>query len=164
MKNIILDLDLTLVDTSYLEQYRQTRKWNEAYSNIHKCHLYDGMDEVFNFIRQNSIKVCIVCNAPKTYVERIVRHFRIPVNHIVGYHDTTRKKPAPDPMIKALQLLNCNANETISFGDSISDMIATKAAHITAVACTWGSYDSFESNNKHYDYIINRPIDIISLL
>ena len=164
MKNIIFDLDMTLVDTSCLEEYRHTRKWNEAYSNIYKCHLYNGMSEVFNFIRKNAIKVCIVSNAPKSYIERVVKYFQIPVNHIVGYHDTKKKKPAPDPMIKALQLLNCNANEVISFGDTISDIKASKAAQIIAVACTWGRDEFFETSIKYYDHLIDDPLYIINLL
>lgn len=155
---------MTLVDTSCLEEYRHTRNWNEAYSNIHKCYLYDGMSEVFNFIRKNAIKVCIVSNAPKTYIEKVVKCFQIPVNHIVGYHDTKNKKPAPDPMIKALQLLNSNANEVISFGDAISDIKASKAAQIIAVACTWGRNDFIETSIKDYDHLIHNPLDIINLL
>ena len=49
-KNIIFDLDLTLVDTTLAEPYRSNRDWNGAYSVLPQCTVYEGLQEVFDVI------------------------------------------------------------------------------------------------------------------
>ena len=49
MKNIIFDLDLTLVDTTCLENARHTRNWGEAYRLIPQTYLYEGIESVLGF-------------------------------------------------------------------------------------------------------------------
>ena len=41
MKNVIFDLDLTLVDTRCLENARNTRNWGEAYRLIPNTAMYE---------------------------------------------------------------------------------------------------------------------------
>ena len=77
MKSIIFDLDLTLVDTSSLEELREKREWNKVYSLISSTSLYDGVREVLDIIQKNSIKVAIVSTSPKTYIEKIVEYHSI---------------------------------------------------------------------------------------
>lgn len=111
MRKIIFDLDLTLVDTTIVEQARHDRNWQLAYSLIPKCKLYEGMEEVLAIIRNNNIDTCIVSTSPRTYVEKVGDYFNLPIQHIVAYHDAKPIKPHPAPMLKALELLGCNAFE-----------------------------------------------------
>ena len=97
-KNIIFDLDLTLVDTTLAEPYRSKRDWNGAYSVLPQCTVYEGLDEIFDIIRKFGIKTCIVSTSPRTYVEKVVQQFNLPINHIVAYHDAKPIKPHPAPM------------------------------------------------------------------
>ncbi|GAA5578824.1 hypothetical protein Pgin02_01853 [Porphyromonas gingivalis] len=53
MKSIIFDLDLTLVDTSVLEELRKKRNWNTVYSLIPSTSLYDGIREILDVIQKN---------------------------------------------------------------------------------------------------------------
>lgn len=163
-KNIIFDLDQTLVDTSVLESYRCTRNWKSAYNNIPQCRIYSGMVEVFQYIRDNSIKVCIVSSSPKSYVERIVNHFNIPVDYIVGYHDTHYKKPHPEPMEKSIALLNCEHTSVISFGDRAIDILAARNIGIKAIGCAWDTREEILLKNSKPDAIIHSPSEIVDLL
>ena len=99
-KNIIFDLDLTLVDTTIVEQARHERNWPLAYSLIPKCKLYDGIENIFDIIRKYSIKTVIVSTSPRTYVEKVVDYFHMPIHGIVAYHDAKPIKPHPAPMLK----------------------------------------------------------------
>lgn len=161
MKSIIFDLDQTLVDTSTLKVYRNTRNWKEVYCNIHNCYLYDGMTEVFKYIRDHSIKVCIVSSSPRAYLEKIIGNFNIPADYIIGYHDTFNKKPHPEPMQKALSLLNCDETDVISFGDRDIDIIAAQKANILAIGCAWGSKDKDRLAQSQPHKTIYSPKDII---
>ena len=118
-KNIIFDLDLTLVDTTLAEPYRSKRDWNGAFSVIPQCTVYEGLNEIFDVIRKFGINTCIVSTSPRPYVEKVVQQFNLPINHIVAYHDAKPIKPHPAPMLKALEMLGCDAQSAISFGDRV---------------------------------------------
>ena len=164
MKNAIFDLDLTLVDTTVLETYRYMRDWQMAYANITKCRLYDGIQEVFDFIRANNVRTCIVSTSPSPYVERLVRHFHMPIDFIVGYHDAKPIKPSPAPMLKALQLLESTPGNAVSFGDRGIDILSSKGAGILSVACVWGTKEAELLRASRPDITIASPLDIIGLI
>lgn len=164
MRSIIFDLDLTLVDTSVVEEARHQRNWHLVYSLIPNCKLYDGMDEVFKIIKTNNIKVAIVSTAPKPYVEKICNYFQIPYNTILGYHDCKPIKPHPAGMLKALEFLQESAKDVISFGDRVIDIQSSNAVGIESVACFWGTKEKQALINSGYTHAIIKPIEIITLI
>ena len=164
MRKIIFDLDLTLVDTTIVEQARHDRNWQLAYSLIPKCKLYEGMEEVLAIIRNNNIDTCIVSTSPRTYVEKVVDYFNLPIQHIVAYHDAKPIKPHPAPMLKALEHLGCSAAEAISFGDRVIDILASNAANIESVAFFWGTKEKSELIHSNFRHAIVSPTEILTLI
>lgn len=164
MRSIIFDLDLTLVDTTPLEQARADRNWQLAYSQIGECQLYEGIQEVLDVIAKHKIPTAIVSTSPSTYVKNVVNYFHIPVNHIIGYHDAKPHKPAPQPMLLALQQLGCTAQQAISFGDRVIDIQASNAAQIESVACFWGTKEKKGLIASGYRHAIIHPREILTLI
>ena len=150
-KYIIFDLDLTLVDTTLAEPYRSKRDWNGAFSVIPQCTVYEGLNEIFDVIRKFSI-------------ERVVQHFNLPINQIVAYHDAKPIKPHPAPMLKALEILGCDAKSAISFGDRVIDIQSSNAAGIESVACFWGTKEKAELVKSGYTHAIIKPNEILTLI
>ena len=163
-KNIIFDLDLTLVDTTLAEPYRSKRDWNGAFAVIPQCTVYEGLSEVFDIINKFGIKTCIVSTSPRPYVERVVQQFKLPINHIVAYHDAKPIKPHPAPMLKALELIGCDAQNAISFGDRAIDIQSSNAAGIESVACFWGTKEKAELVKSGYTHAIIKPSEILTLI
>ena len=163
-KNIIFDLDLTLVDTTLAEPYRSKRDWNGAFSVIPQCTVYEGLSEVFDIINKFGIKTCIVSTSPRPYVETVVQHFKFPTNHIVAYHDAKPIKPHPATMLKALELIGCDAQNAISFGDRAIDIQSSNAAGIESVACFWGTKEKAELVKSGYTHAIIKPSEILTLI
>ena len=163
-KNIIFDLDLTLVDTTLAEPFRNKRDWKGAFSVIPQCTVYEGLNEIFNVIRKFDINTCIVSTSPRSYVERVVQHFELPVNQIVAYHDAKPIKPHPAPMLKALEVLRCEAKSAISFGDRVIDIQSSNAAGIESVACFWGTKEKAELIKSEYNHAIIKPEEILTLI
>ena len=60
---------------------------------------------------------------------------------IVGYDDTKRHKPDPEPVLVALDLLGVGASQAVFVGDSPHDIHSGKAAGVVTVAATWGPFD-----------------------
>lgn len=164
MRKVIFDLDLTLVDTTIVEQARHDGNWPLAYFLIPKCNLYDDIEKIFDVIKKHNISTAIVSTSPRTYVEKIVDYFNIPVNCIVAYHDAKPIKPHPAPMLKALELMGCSAKEAISFGDRDIDIQASNAAGIESVACFWGTKDKTGLIHSEYAHAIIRPEEILTLI
>lgn len=164
MKSIIFDLDLTLVDSTIAEQARHQRNWELAYSLIPQFKVYDGLDNVYNIIRNNNIKACIVSTSPRPYVEKVASHFNIPCKYIVGYHDAKPIKPDVAPMLKALEIMNEPAKNVISFGDRVIDIQASNAANIESVACFWGTKEKKELINSDYNHAIIKVSEILTLI
>ncbi len=162
--NIIFDLDLTLVDTTLAEPYRSKRDWNGAYSVIPQCFVYEGFEEIFDIIRKYGINTCVVSTSPRNYVEKVVQHFNLPINYIVAYHDAKPIKPHPAPMLKALDLLKCEAKTAISFGDRLIDIQSSNAAGIESVACFWGTKEKTDLIRSGYTHAILKPKEILTLI
>lgn len=164
MKSIIFDLDLTLIDTTILEPLRHSRQWQEAYRRIPETTMYEGISQVLDIIRKHNIPCAIVSTSPRPYVEKIVEHFNLPVQHIVSYHDAKPIKPHPAQMLKALELMGKNAKEVISFGDRVIDIQASNAAGIESVACFWGTKEKSELLHSDYSHAIVKPDEILTLI
>lgn len=168
MKSIIFDLDLTLVDTTCLEEARHNRDWNRAYELIPQTRMYDGMKDVLDLIRGSykkfNAKIAIVTTTPRPYVERIVSYYNIPYDHIVAYHDAKPIKPHPAQMLKALELMGVNAKSAVSFGDRVIDIEASNSAGIESIACFWGTKERVELLKSAYCHAILNPNEILTLI
>lgn len=162
--NLIFDLDLTLVDTTPAEPYRSRKDWEGAYATLPQCTVYKGLEEVFDVIRKHGINTCIVSTSPRSYVERVIQQFNLPINYIVAYHDAKPIKPHPAPILKALELMQVDAENAISFGDRVIDIQASNAAGVESVACFWGTKEKKELLSSGYRHAIVRPAEILTMI
>jgi HAD superfamily hydrolase (TIGR01549 family) len=161
---IVFDLDQTLVNSALAAQHRKNRNWQKVYSTIPQFTIYEGVDEVLDFIDRHKLQTVIVSTSPKPYCERVVSHFKFKINHIIGYYEARPIKPHAAPMLKALQLLGMKANQVISIGDRVIDIESSKNAGILSVGSLWGSdeKDALIKSNPHF--LIKNPTEFIPIL
>ena len=57
---------------------------------------------------------------------------------VVAFEDTDRHKPAPEPVLLAVERLGGSTTEAVYIGDSPFDIGAAKAAGVFSVAVGWG--------------------------
>ncbi|WP_342329894.1 HAD hydrolase-like protein [Pedobacter sp. FW305-3-2-15-E-R2A2] len=140
--SVIFDLDQTLVDTRHLAHLRKAGSWNQAYSEIKKLKSYDKIDDIFNSLSKNSIKIIIITMSPSSYCSRVIDHFGWNVAGKICYHDVKPNlKPHPEPFFKAVRDYQLDPERTISAGDNAIDIIASNRANIPSIACSWDSDD-----------------------
>jgi phosphoglycolate phosphatase-like HAD superfamily hydrolase len=168
MKVFIFDLDQTLIETDFLESYRKERNWPKVYELIESSNLkiYDGLSEVLLMAKEFKISVAIVTSSPRTYAVKLLNKVNLQCDTLICYHDTTLKKPNPEPIIKALEILIIPKNEyhnVLSFGDRDIDIIASKRAGVLSVACYWGSKDIQSLDLANPNYKAYQPKDIINI-
>ena len=164
VKAIIYDLDQTIIDSQIAEQERRARNWNLVYQKIKNFQIYEGFKEVFEKIRLDGIKVGIVTNSPETYAIKVIDQFGIPCDCLIDFFSVSKRKPNPEPFLKAIELLDVLATDSISFGDRQIDIQASNAAEIISVACTWGTLEYEKLKNSNPTKIISKPIQILQFL
>ena len=138
---ILIDLDLTLIDSQEAEPLRKARKWGEVYKLIPGFLSYEGISDLMTELIAGDIPVCVVTSSPRSYCSRVVEYFKWKGVEMVCYHDTKRHKPYPDPLLLGLEKLKVEASEAIAIGDDPRDTAAAKAARIYSVGALWGSQD-----------------------
>jgi len=60
---------------------------------------------------------------------------------VVGFDETARHKPDPDPVLAALERLGASADQAAFVGDSPHDVHAGNAAGVLTIAALWGPFD-----------------------
>src|SRR5690606_15762751 len=85
----------------------------------------------------------IVTNSPKSYCANALRMLTMQCNVVIGYHDTSLRKPFPDPVLLALNKLGIkDPTKSYGFGDKMDDLNSYQSAGIIPIACSWGWSDS----------------------
>ena len=152
----IIDVDMTLFDTSMLELDRDRGNWENVFKNIEKVvPLVDpytlfwgiGLPEQTlewdlglggDFLYPYKDKVSIVTSSPKEYAKKILSNnydrdgfdaYSGLIDYLIAYQDTVKHKPNPDPFILAIENIGLDTNKDliITIGDSVSDIKASKS-------------------------------------
>ena len=125
---VLIDLDLTLVDSSRLKALRDAREWRRVQDSLNLSHLYPYGVEFLRSLHSAQLPYGIVTSSPRTYAEAMVRHHGLPIKVVTAYHDTRAHKPHPAPLLHGLAALG--AATGIYVGDDKIDAQAANAAGI----------------------------------
>ena len=162
-KCLILDFDNTLFDTSVDYEFRRAKgekDWDKIYSLIPQYRLYDGWSEVFDWVKENHIKVGIISSARRELIERTLDFFHIHFDCIIGYRQFY-DKPNPILVNFALSELNVLEENVISIGDNTEDEIMSRAAKLRFIGAVWDSRHKEELESKCQT--ISNPREIMRL-
>jgi len=121
-----------------LERYR-------AYQHIHHDRLtrcYDGVPDVITRLAQRGYPMAIVTSKASFIARRSLEWVGLAsyFQAVVGYDETTRHKPEPDPVLFALEQLGATPERAVFVGDSPHDIHSGNAAGVLTVAATWGPF------------------------
>ena len=141
VQGVLIDLDLTLVDSRIAASVRKSRTWPAVYEMIPRFTRYEGVSELLVALSENGIGVCVVTSSPEPYCSRVLEHFDWKGITAVCYHDTIRHKPHPDPLLRGLKLLEIQPQHAISVGDDPIDTTAARRGGIFCVGALWGALD-----------------------
>lgn len=83
---------------------------------------------------------------------------------IVTMEDTSRHKPAPDPLQVALQKLGIEPSEAIYVGDAEVDMQAAHAAGMRRIWVKWGVGTPADLKEAKPDFIVGSMDEVVSLV
>ena len=134
---------------------------------FHNTYIYEGIEDVINFIVSNNYKWGIVTNKPSFLVKPIIDLLKLKhTPQCIVSGDTLKvKKPSPEPLLYAAKLINCDPIYCAYIGDDIRDIVAANSAGMFSVIASYGFIDDLNEIKKwSSDYIIKTPLDLKNLI
>jgi phosphoglycolate phosphatase-like HAD superfamily hydrolase len=131
----IFDFDMTLIDSSIAKHLCKQRDWPKVYNLIHSMRSYPYILKLVSYYHDKGVKIAIISNSSKSYVQRIIDYFDINNDLFLGYHDAPQIKS----YIKALQYLDVEPSNVLVFGDSDIDITLANKLNLLSIGCMWGA-------------------------
>lgn len=127
--------------------------------------LFPGMSEVLKHLEQNNIPWGIVTNKPDKYTKKILGGLQLTVTPqcVISGDSLKNRKPHPEPLLHACQLLQKAPQQCLYVGDTEVDVIASKAAGMPSLVALYGYTFSHEDPlSWKADGYIEHPKEILS--
>lgn len=127
--------------------------------------LMPGVRETLTHFHLAGVAMGVVTNKPQLATREILLHFGLTdyFGAIVGGDAVTRKKPAPDALLLALDRLQAGPRDALMVGDSVADAGAARAAGIPVVLLR-GGYTRVPVEELEADIICDSLLDLPAAL
>ncbi|UDM31891.1 HAD family hydrolase [Lentilactobacillus laojiaonis] len=138
-------------------------KWMALIPDYAKdVNLFDGILETLSILSEKKELAIASSKVREEYI-RDVKRFDIDkfLSDIVLADQIKRGKPYPDMILKVIQDLNLNPENTIYVGDTIYDLQAAHNANVAFGLAGWQT--KFTDKFKEADYLFNDPKEMLDL-
>lgn len=125
---------------------------------------YAGILETLRELKQRGVKMAIVSNKFDAAVKQLNDlYFADLVRVAIGENEAAgiRKKPAPDSVFRAMELLGAAPEQTLYIGDSEVDHETSRRAGLDLVLVSWGFRPRKVLENYAPLALIDRPEDLL---
>ena len=121
------------------EALAKFKEYYGEHSNVKTC-VYDGLLEMLEQLRADGYKIGVVTNKVDFAAKALCdEYFGSLVDIAIGDRENFPRKPAPDSVFEAMQILGCD--RAIYVGDSDVDVDTAKNANLPCICVTWGFRD-----------------------
>jgi 2-phosphoglycolate phosphatase len=129
--------------------------------------LYPGMNKLLAQLAERDIPWGVVSNKPEALTRDIMQ--RLSLNDapsaIIGGDTLAVAKPHPEPLWLAAEQCQTPAEHCWYIGDHHRDVIAAKAAGMTAIAASYGYISANESaHDWGADWVVDSPHQLLTLM
>jgi len=108
--------------------------------------------KVFIWIKKKKIEIGIVTTKSKIQAEVTLNYYKLPNDVVIGHDDVQKRKPNPEPVLKACKILRVKPKDCIFVGDHPFDMIASKKAGCLPIGVLtgWGNRRNLKAAGAKY--------------
>jgi phosphoglycolate phosphatase len=126
-------------DSRYPALAKQLLVWYQKYL-LDTTTLFPGMRETLDYLDKNAISWGIVTNKPARYTDPLVQHLQLDKRAacVISGDTLENRKPHPEPLLHACQLMQIKPENCLYVGDSAIDIEACKAAGTSSLAALYG--------------------------
>ncbi len=148
------------------EEAVKTMTANYAESPKTKTKPYDGILEVMEELKNLGFKCAIVSNKPDAQVKELQEKYFTSVSSqaAIGEVAGIPRKPAPDSVWKAIDVLGSTRENSIYIGDSEVDIKTAVNSSLPCISVTWGFRDRKLLLENGAEHFADKPEDIINIL
>lgn len=126
---------------------------------------YPGVPEALRSLRAAGLKLGVVTSqiAGEIATARAAMNVEDLIDVWIHSDLVARPKPAPDPVLLALEMLGEDADTALMVGDSIYDLGAGRAAGVRTAAVTWGFSALPDLLAASPDLLLHDPAELAQL-
>lgn len=142
-------------------------KEHYAKNMYNKTKPFDGILDMLDELKIRGYKIGVVSNKFDLAVKELCKnYFNDKVELAIGESEAEgiRKKPYPDSVFKAMEILNCDKNKTFYLGDSEVDIETAQNSGLKCISVTWGYKDEQFLKAHGAKLIAHKPSDILEFL
>jgi pyrophosphatase PpaX len=128
--------------------------------------VYPGVVDVVRALKEDGIATGLVTSKNRAGAVRGLALVRLEalMDVLVCADEVENPKPHPEPVEKAVRLLDADPGATVYVGDSIHDMHSGRAAGVRTAAVLWGPFGRSHLEGAQPDYWLERPNDLLTLV
>jgi len=122
--------------------------------------------EVLTTLKEEGYTLGVVTTKMRNTVTMGLRRFDLEslMSTVVTYEDTEFHKPAPEPVLLAMEQLGAEKETTLMVGDSQYDIQAAKNAGVTSVGVAWSMKGADFLNQFNPDYMLENMRDLLKIV
>jgi len=126
---------------------------------------YSGVYAMLKSVKEAGYKTAVVSNKGDAFTKELIEKlFGTYIQVAVGQTDDRARKPAPDGVFFALDLLKSDRLNAVYVGDSEVDVLTAKNAGIPCVGCLWGFRDRETLVNAGVTVMIEAPEELLKAI
>lgn len=127
---------------------------------------FEGVFETVQTLKQSGYKLAIVTTKRRDVVEKGLRLSKLDqfFEVIVTFDDVENAKPDPEPLVKALKLLDSIPEEAIMIGDSYHDILGGKNAGTKTAGVAWSLKGREFLESFEPDFILDSMPDLLDVV
>ena len=142
--------------------------FREKYEEVFRTHtrLLPDVREVLESLQGRGIQLAVATNKLGRFSRAIFEHFGLEKMFavILGDGDVSQNKPDPEMLTLALHKMRVRKEETVFVGDSVIDIQTGKNAGIPVFAVPTGNTNREDLARAQPTVIMNRLLDLLSLV
>lgn len=141
--------------------YRQLAELGEV-----KTRVYPGVTAGLAALKAMPLGIAVVTNKPQAAALDLLDQFRLSqwIDVVVGGDSGLPQKPHPDPLLRACETLKVPAAQALMVGDSLTDVLAARAAGMRIVCVPYGYNEGNDPRELACDAIIENVGELPAML
>ena len=137
-----------------------------AANNGKYSYLYDGVEVGLNYLHQQGYRLGCVTNKPIAFTLPLLEAMGIAdfFDVTIGGDQVERIKPDPQPLLMAAEELRVDPKQAVMLGDSVSDVMAARAAGMPIICVSYGYNHGQDIRSHDPDAVIDSLAQLKTLI
>lgn len=137
-----------------------------AANNGKHSYLYDGVEVGLSYLHQQGYRLGCVTNKPIAFTLPLLEAMGIAdfFDVTIGGDQVERIKPDPQPLLMAAEELRVDPKQAVMLGDSVSDVMAARAAGMPIICVSYGYNHGQDIRSHDPDAVIDSLAQLKTLI